>query len=713
MKKTGYRDHIFEANIDPILRFIHVQNLESTGWVKVNQFDVISSDLSETLCDHELDVPSYRHITPVQNDETGPIVTASFDIETYSKDGSFPDPSSTTNYCPVIQIATTFQKFGQKQPFKRSLITLKQCDPIEGVDIQECRSERELLLKWCKVIQNDDPDILVGYNIWKFDLSYIFKRAAKLGMEDELILGRFSESPSKLYSKKFASSAYGENIYEMVESIGRMQIDLLELYKREHKLVKYSLDAVSEHFLGDKKVDMPIPEMFERFVRGTPEDMAAIGRYCVKDTELPLKLMDKLANIPNLVEMAKVTFVPMNYLIERGQQIKVFSQITRETRKEGMLVKTNVDEKNNESFVGATVLSAKTGAYMDKVVTGLDFASLYPSIMRAHNLCYNTIVLDQTYDNLPNIEYETVSWTTTDKNGTDSDHSYKFAQNKPGILPKILENLAKSRKQAKKDMAIAGKNNDEFMKSVYNGKQLAFKVSMNSIYGFCAAFMLPCQPISASVTTIGRNMIEQTKTLVEKWYPSSEVIYGDSVKGDTPLLLKGEHGVQFQRIDDLFSSNYGIIQNGTGTAKEYANVDKLYVWSDIGFTKIKRVMRHYTTKKMYRVLTHTGLVDVTEDHSLLLEDSSEVRPIDTTIGTKLLHNKPTFETEDTDISVNEAKIMGFFSEMVHVVFTTATRERKTHGLLTIVVSPYWNSYNPLHRSKQKYTTRSRAAEFTK
>ena len=107
--------------------------------------------------------------------------------------------------------------------------------------------------------------------------------------------------------------------------------------------------------------------------------------------------------------MAKVTFVPMNYLIERGQQIKVFSQITRQTRKENMLVKANVDEKSNESFVGATVLNAKKGAYMDKVVTGLDFASLYPSIMRAHNLCYNTIVLDKTYDNLPDIEYETVS----------------------------------------------------------------------------------------------------------------------------------------------------------------------------------------------------------------------------------------------------------------------------------------------------------------
>lgn len=664
LKKTGYRDKLYEGNIDPILRFIHIQKLESTGWVKVSNFtSTIEDDIdSETCCVHEINVPSWRDINPLSNDETGPVITASFDIETYSEDGSFPDPESTSNYCPVIQIATTFQRYGEKEPFKRNLITLNKCDPIPNVDIIECKSERDLILSWVSLIQEDDPDIIVGYNIWKFDLSYMYKRANKLQIEDKFVLNRFKTQPSKLYSKKFSSSAYGENAYEMVESIGRMQIDLLELYKREHKLVKYSLDAVSEHFLGDKKVDMPIPEMFERFKRGTPEDMAAIGKYCVKDTELPLRLMQKLANLPNLIEMAKVTFVPMNYLIERGQQIKVFSQITRETRKENMLVKANVDEKSNESFVGATVLNAKKGAYMDKVVTGLDFASLYPSIMRAHNLCYNTIVLDKTYDNLPDIEYETVSWTTTDNNGTESNHRYKYAQNKPGILPIILENLAKSRKQAKKDMASAKKNKDEFMESVYNGKQLAYKVSMNSIYGFCAAFMLPCQPISASVTTIGRNMIEQTKTLVEKWYPESEVIYGDSVKGDTPLLLKNDHGVLFQRIDDLFNASKNI-ENGFGTAKEYANIENhdIYVWSDIGFTKIKRVMRHYTTKKIFRVLTHTGLVDVTEDHSLLLDNGSEIRPRDTTIGTHLLHNKPTFETNEViTVSIEEAKIMGFF-----------------------------------------------------
>jgi DNA polymerase delta subunit 1 len=517
-KDPKMHNKIYEANIDPILRFIHIQDIESSGWVHVaTPFDMTQR---KTSCDMEFRTVKWKEIMPVQNDSIGPIVVASFDIETYSEDRSFPDPESTTNRCPVIQIATTYQRYGDNEPFKRDLITLKHCLAIDGVDIECVSSERELLIRWSRSIQENDPDILVGYNIWKFDLEYIFKRARQLNVEHLFNINRFTDEPSQMYGAKFSSSAYGDNEYSMVRSRGRMQIDLLELYKREHKLVKYSLNAVSEHFLGDTKMDMPISEMFAKYESGSSEDMRAIGMYCVKDTELPLRLMSKLNDISNLIEMAKATCVPMNFLIERGQQIKVFSQIAKQTRKENMLVVTTQDGKTNDSFVGATVLEAKKGAYMDKVVTGLDFASLYPTIMRAHNLCYNTIVLDKAYADVEGVEYETISWE--DAGGK---REYKFSQKRQGVLPQLLENLAKNRKQAKKDMANA---KDVFMKSVYNSKQLAFKVSMNSIYGFCAAFMLPCQAISACVTTIGRNMIDQTKSLVEEWYPQSEVIYGDT-----------------------------------------------------------------------------------------------------------------------------------------------------------------------------------------
>ena len=68
------------------------------------------------------------------------------------------------------------------------------------------------------------------------------------------------------------------------------------------------------------------------------------------------------------------------------------------------------------------------------------------------------------------------------------------------------------------------------MKEVYNGKQLAYKISMNSVYGFTGAGkgILPCVPIASTTTCKGRAMIEDTKNYVEKHFPGAKVRYGDT-----------------------------------------------------------------------------------------------------------------------------------------------------------------------------------------
>lgn len=143
----------------------------------------------------------------------------------------------------------------------------------------------------------------------------------------------------------------------------------------------------------------------------------------------------------------------------------------------------------------------------------------YPSIIRAHNLDYSTIVLDPKYDNLPGVEYYEVSTGLG---------VYRFAQNVPSVMPALLEDLAKFRKAAKKDMAAAKARGDDWAVSVFNGKQNAYKITMNSTYGFAGATkgFLPCVPIAASVTATGRAMIQKTKELAESLVPGSRVVYG-------------------------------------------------------------------------------------------------------------------------------------------------------------------------------------------
>jgi DNA polymerase delta subunit 1 len=198
----------------------------------------------------------------------------------------------------------------------------------------------------------------------------------------------------------------------------------------------------------------------------------------------------------------------------------VFSQLLRETRKQGFLVPTinrYGEAKDDESFEGATVLTPMKGIYTEPI-TVCDFESLYPSIIRAHNLCFSTIILDDSQIN-ESVEYETISWDQS-----DIKYSFKFVQNTPGILPKLLSELAGSRKRYKKMMKEA---KDPFLKEVYNKSQLAVKVSMNSIYGFLAAPMLCCKPIAATVTAVGRDMIKKTKNYIEEKYPSV-CVYGDT-----------------------------------------------------------------------------------------------------------------------------------------------------------------------------------------
>ena len=376
-----------------------------------------------------------------------------------------------------------------------------------------------MLLAIKRYVYEEDIDIITGWNIFGFDLEYIYKRAAMVGCGVEFYqLGKLNDTECHLVLKQLSSSALGDNYLKLLPMAGRFIFDLFHEVKKGYKLDSYSLNNVSKLYLGDQKIDMTPKEMFARFLEGDPVKLRDVAEYCIKDTLLPHKLMKKLCTLLNLVEMAKATWVPVSFLVERGQQIKVFSQLTKKARELGYMVPTiKYGSLPEEQYEGATVLEAQKGAYYTPI-TALDFEALYPSIMMAHNLCYSTYVMDERrYGNIPGITYETFDI---------GDKTYKFAQDVPSLLPAILAELKQFRKKAKRDMAAATGS----MKEVYNGKQLAYKVSMNSVYGFTGAGkgILPCVPIASTTTCRGRGMIEETKTYVEANFPGAKVRYGDT-----------------------------------------------------------------------------------------------------------------------------------------------------------------------------------------
>jgi DNA polymerase delta subunit 1 len=513
---------VYEKNLDPVLRFMHRSEIKSTGWVKVPDKGV--SPGHDSSCDIDVCVADWRTLKPVDRDDIAPLRIASLDIESYSESGAFPNAFKEKDTC--FQVAVTTKEFGHQEYLDRKCFCVKQTN---GPECESFDTEREMLERLGRYLRELDPDIVTGWNIFGFDLEYLYTRAVVTGAgPDAHMWGRLRGIPNELVVKHLASNALGSNDLKMVPMLGRYVFDMFQDIKREHKLESYSLNNVSKEFLKDQKIDMPIKEMFTRFKDGDPDLLGEVADYCIKDTELPHRIAHKLCLIQNLIEMAKATWVPLSYLSERGQQIKVFSQICRKARDLGFMVPTMYSKAtSDDKYQGATVLDAQTGAYYGPI-TALDFASLYPSIMRAHNLCYSSLVIDPKFANVPGVVYEQYG-------------PYRFAQGTPSLLPAILNELAAFRKKAKKLMAQA---EGTPMEAVYNGQQLAYKISMNSIYGFTGATkgMLPCVAIASTVTMRGRQMIEETKNYVEEHFPGAKVRYGDTDSVMVEFDVQGRKG---------------------------------------------------------------------------------------------------------------------------------------------------------------------------
>ena len=580
---------MYESNIDPVLRFMHVSGCTSTGWIDPG---LCEPDV-ESTCEVNLWAPNWRFITPLDRDGLAPLRIMSFDIECYSSTGAFPDPKNPKDV--VFQIGMTTKAFGQDGYLDRKCLCLKE---TAGPDVECFKTEKELLEAFEKYLIKTDPDIITGWNIFGFDLEFLIVRATiHCGLSP--VWGRIRGDVATLVEKNLSSSALGNNELKMVPMKGRYVFDLFQDIKREHKLESYSLNNVSKHFLKDQKNDMPVKEIFSRFAEGDPVRLGEVAQYCIKDTELPHAIMAKVCQIQNLVEMAKACWVPLSFLSERGQQIKVFSQMAKKARELNFVIPAfrRVNTSDDGKYEGATVLEAQTGAYYGPI-TALDFASLYPSIMCAHNLCYSTLVMNDKYDNLPGVVYEQFG-------------PHRFAQGVDSLLPIILTDLKAYRKKAKKLMAAA---EGTPMEAVYNGQQLAYKISMNSIYGFTGASkgMLPCVAIASTVTMRGRQMIEETKNYVEKNFPGAKVRYGDT---DSVMV---EFDVQGRKGQDAIDYSWA---QGELAAEQCTKLFKAP--NDLELEKVYCPYFLYS-KKRYAAKMYEGASDPKTGQPILKEDGTRL-----------------------------------------------------------------------------------------
>ncbi|CAG9819660.1 unnamed protein product [Phaedon cochleariae] len=526
-KLASHTFFVFESNVDIETRFTVDTHILGCCWIELPPGKWFrrsqNSDFRVTSrCQLEVDVSWVDFVVHAPEGEWAPVAQfriLSFDIECAGRKGIFPEP----NVDPIIQIANVVKLHGEKDVLFRNIFTLNSCAPIGHAEVYSFATEGEMLEEWSNFVRALDPDIFTGYNINNFDFPYLIDRAKHLKLKQFPYLGRLREVVS-VVKETVTQTKIGRRSFKYVNFEGRVPYDMLVVMKRDFKLRSYTLNSVCQEILGEQKEDVHY-SIITDLQNGDEQTRRRLAVYCLKDAELPLRLLNTVLSFTNDIEMARVTGVPITSLLTKGEQVKVVAQLLRHAKKAGYFMPAHHGAPGNDQYEGATVIEPIRGYYTEPIAT-LDFSSLYPSIMIAHNLCYTTL--------LKGPEKEKLGLTDDQVTVTPANCMFVKSSVRPGLLPHILQHLLAARKKTK---ALLKDETDPVVRTVLNGRQLAYKISANSVYGFTGAQVgkLPCLEISGSVTAYGRTMIEQSKQEVEQHYriengyeADAKVIYGDT-----------------------------------------------------------------------------------------------------------------------------------------------------------------------------------------
>jgi len=677
---------IHEDNANPILQLCCCKNIPTTGWINA-YVEKLPQEEMVTTCDYEYKC-SYKNLSPEENDVLAKPLIMGFDLEVYSSVKS-KMPNIHKSEDKIFQISCVLNREGEEN-YRKYLLTLGEASPKyvgKDVEIYGYDNESDLLIGFTNFIREHNPNVLTGYNILGFDIPYMIGRAKHclyIDTEfDRIGFPIFKHAEEKTI--KWSSSAYKNQEFQYLDAEGRVIVDLLPIIKRDYKLNNYKLKTVSEHFLEDDTKDpltaQGIFKCYEIGTRSKNSDgtystkaikaMSIVGKYCVQDTALCNKLMNKLDVWTGLAEMAKVCNVKVFDLYTKGQQVKVFSQVYHFCMYNNIVVeKDGYITKENERYVGAHVFDPIPGVY-DKIVP-FDFASLYPTTMIAYNIDYSTLVNDSVDNSIKDKDCHVMEWS--DHIGCCHDPKVIRKMEIDSLINKEKEKISKLR--IKRD-SIRGKNSTErkkvFQKQIdelvkgYKPLQeertelvkskpknvmcekryYRFLKEPKGVIPTVLQDLLDARKNTRIQIKKNKDIIKNSKesklindlSLLNRVLHQRQLSYKvscNSVESVTPIPCIHNENFVYYTIEELSKGDWVFINEEQEVSTP---LDNLYIWSDNGYTKPKYIMRHETNDKLFRVNTHTGLVDCTGDHSLLKPNGDEVKPRELKIKDELMHHQ--------------------------------------------------------------------------
>ena len=405
-----------------------------------------------------------------------------------------------------------------------------------------------------------DYPLLITYNGDGFDLPYLYNRADRLGID---------KNTNPLYMMRDSATLKKGVHLDLYRTLSNRAF---QIYAFGQKYTDFSLNSVSKGLLNEQKLDygVEIDEM----------TLYQIGKYCQNDAYLTYKLTsfndDLLMNL--LVVISRIGRMPIDDISRMGVSQWIRSLLYYEHRKNNMLIprREEIDKRSTEvkndavikdkKYRGGLVVEPKEGIHFD--VTVMDFASLYPSIIKVKNLSYETVRCSHT-ECKKNMIPQTNHWVCTKKNGLTS------------VLIGSLRDLRVNYyKTMSKNQNLT---NEE--RQLYTVVAAALKVILNASYGVMGAQIFPLYflPAAEATTATGRHIILDT---IEKCRELNvDVLYGDT----DSIFVKNPTEQQMQTIINQAKNNHGVELE---VEKEYRYV----VLSD--------------RKKNYLGVTKNGKVDV-------------------------------------------------------------------------------------------------------
>jgi len=242
--------------IEKILNITNLQDVKITNNIET-MFHIPDSDEEypdtnyKSRIDYDNDIISFINNKKILKDEKVNLINQIF-----------------TNYLPPLKgdivtfIGSTFMDMGTKKIYKNNCIVLNNCDTLDEIENSEiicCSNERDLLLEWTKLIKKEDPDIIIGYNIFGFDYEFMFQRACENNCVPKFL--QLSRNVNEMCGTKDKDGykiqesvsilASGQHNLKFINIPGRIQIDLYNSFRRDYNLDSYKLDNVAGYFIGD------------------------------------------------------------------------------------------------------------------------------------------------------------------------------------------------------------------------------------------------------------------------------------------------------------------------------------------------------------------------------------------------------------------------------------------------------------------------------